>query len=298
MITPRIMCVDDEDAIRNLLVRFLQGLPVQVLEARDGQEALELFREEHPEIVLTDVRMPRMDGLQLTHQILAHQRQTYVVIITGHGTEQTAIEALQAGAVNYLKKPFSLKELRSVLDKLLARVFQQKAERLPAEMIEQSYLQIRIPSNFDLLPGVLRTAHRLLDSHFDDDHWHQIRLGIDEMVTNAIEHGNLGITCEEKQQGIEAESLLQLIQSRSTDPRYSNRKITIEWMLDPQGFTCTITDEGDGFDWRSLPDPRDPTNLLKNHGRGILLTQLNFDQVSYNEKGNQVRLYKRIPKTA
>jgi DNA-binding NtrC family response regulator len=67
-----------------------------------------------------------MDGLQLTHQILAHQRQTYVVIITGHGTEQTAIEALQAGAVNYLKKPFSLKELRSVLDKLLARVFQQK----------------------------------------------------------------------------------------------------------------------------------------------------------------------------
>jgi CheY-like chemotaxis protein len=48
MNTPRIMCVDDEDAIRNLLVRFLQGLPVKVLEARDGQEALELFREEHP----------------------------------------------------------------------------------------------------------------------------------------------------------------------------------------------------------------------------------------------------------
>jgi YesN/AraC family two-component response regulator len=105
------------------------------------------------------------------------------VIITGHGTEQTAIEALQAGAVNYLKKPFSLKELRSVLDKLLGRVFQQKAERLPAEMIEQSYLQIRIPSNLNLLPGVLRSAHRLLESYFDEDHWHQIRLGIDEMVT-------------------------------------------------------------------------------------------------------------------
>jgi anti-sigma regulatory factor (Ser/Thr protein kinase) len=65
-------------------------------------------------------------------------------------------------------------------------------------------------------------------------------------------------------------------------------------MITPDSFTCEITDEGPGFDWRSLPDPRDPENLFKPHGRGIILMANYFDQLTFNDQGNSITMVKKL----
>lgn len=122
----------------------------------------------------------------------------------------------------------------------------------------------------------------------------KVRVGLSEMLTNAIEHGNLAITGEEKLHATENGTYYDLINTRIEDPAYSSRLVTFTYKIDPEGIIMEIEDEGKGFDVESLPDPTDPEGLLKLHGRGILITRMYFDEVSYNEKGNKVNLSKRF----
>jgi len=120
-----------------------------------------------------------------------------------------------------------------------------------------------------------------------------VRLGVDEILTNAIEHGNLAIDSETKARAIRDGSYEDLIKERTDQPELAGRRVLFEGRLSREGFECTITDQGQGFDWKNLPDPHDPENLFKETGRGILITRMNFDEVSFNEKGNRVRLLKK-----
>ncbi len=119
-----------------------------------------------------------------------------------------------------------------------------------------------------------------------------LRIGIEEMITNAIEHGNLGISFEEKSRAIRDGELAELIRARTEEARRAGRRVFVTSRLTPAVFEVTIRDEGKGFDWRTLPAVV-PENLLAFNGRGIFLTKIYFDDVEYNEAGNQVTLRKR-----
>jgi len=122
----------------------------------------------------------------------------------------------------------------------------------------------------------------------------KVRVGLSEMLTNAIEHGNLGITGDEKLEATEAGTYYDLVNRRLVDKECSQRVVTFSYKVDNTGIDMEIEDEGAGFDVDSLPDPTDPESLLKLHGRGILITRMYFDEVIYNEKGNKVTLTKRF----
>ncbi|HOY66647.1 MAG TPA: ATP-binding protein [Candidatus Ozemobacteraceae bacterium] len=126
-----------------------------------------------------------------------------------------------------------------------------------------------------------------------------IRLGLIEIIRNAIEHGNLGITYDEKTAALDGDpsAFERLISERMADPSRKERHVDIRFQMDGAQCEWIISDEGAGFDWQSVPDPNDPANLLSTHGRGILLTRLNFDAVSYFGRGNQVSLRKSLPAT-
>ncbi|HEY9593165.1 MAG TPA: ATP-binding protein, partial [Spirochaetia bacterium] len=121
-----------------------------------------------------------------------------------------------------------------------------------------------------------------------------IKIGIEEMITNAIEHGNLGISFEEKNASIEEGKLAELIAEKSRQSDAAGRKVYIDSRLTMDDFEITIRDDGHGFDWRQLPVLA-PENLLAYNGRGVFLTKIYFDVVSYNDAGNAVTLRKRRP---
>ena len=108
----RILIVDDEKAIRDFLYEALTrlgGFSVEL--AENGEEALKKIEKENFDLVLTDMKMPKMDGLQLIAEITKSKPETLMVLLTGHGTIDSALEAMKRGASDYLSKPINLDEL-------------------------------------------------------------------------------------------------------------------------------------------------------------------------------------------
>lgn len=120
----------------------------------------------------------------------------------------------------------------------------------------------------------------------------KVRIGFSEMLINAIEHGNLGITNEEKHQYTEQGNFYEILEARMKDPAYQNKRAYVKMQYTPGTVKITIRDEGEGFDTSTFPGTHNPEDLLKLHGRGILITKAYFDSVTYNKKGNEVTLYK------
>jgi two-component system nitrogen regulation response regulator NtrX len=140
----KILVVDDERAIRSTLKEILEYEKYSVADAPDGVEALELIKNDQFDVILLDIKMPRMDGLEVLEEILKIS-DTPVVMISGHGTIETAVEAIKKGAYDYIAKPLDLNRLlitiRNALDKSLlvneAKMLRKKVYK-QYEMIGES----------------------------------------------------------------------------------------------------------------------------------------------------------------
>src|SRR5215216_6668922 len=115
----QILVVDDEPNLRRVLSAQLERDGYDVHTAEDGEQALALLRDHHIDLVITDLRMPRVDGMELLRRVATFEEPAPVVMITAHGTVDTAVEALKTGAFDYITKPFDQDEVRTVVRKAL-----------------------------------------------------------------------------------------------------------------------------------------------------------------------------------
>jgi anti-sigma regulatory factor (Ser/Thr protein kinase) len=111
-----------------------------------------------------------------------------------------------------------------------------------------------------------------------------------EALTNAILHGNLELQSTLKEQ--DEKAFYRLAQERRREPPYSDRRVTVELKLSRPEAVFVVRDEGHGFDPATLPDPTDPANLGRVHGRGLLLIHTFMDRVQHNDKGNEITMIK------
>ena len=117
--TANVLVVDDDRAVRTVLAAVLQRSGHNVREASDGEEALATIAAEPIDLVVTDLRMPVMDGMQLLAEVLARWGDVPVIVLTAHGTVPLAVEAMKAGASDFLLKPFDRDEIRYAVQKAL-----------------------------------------------------------------------------------------------------------------------------------------------------------------------------------
>ncbi len=117
----RILVVDDEATQRELVSGYLKKHGYEVVTAADGERALELFRREPVELILTDQRMPNFSGLELLKAARAINPEIYVIVMTAYGNVGSAVEAMQAGAADYLTKPLQLEELLHKVERVCER---------------------------------------------------------------------------------------------------------------------------------------------------------------------------------
>jgi two-component system, NtrC family, response regulator AtoC len=113
----QILVVDDEPNLRRVLRAQLERDGYDVHTAEDGEQALALLHEHHIDLVITDLRMPKLDGMELLRRITALEDAMPVVMITAHGTVDTAVEALKMGAFDYITKPFDQEDVRTIVRK-------------------------------------------------------------------------------------------------------------------------------------------------------------------------------------
>ncbi|MBI3957288.1 MAG: response regulator [Chloroflexi bacterium] len=115
----RILVVDDEKNIRLTLGQTLQMVGYQVQAAVNGEDALKQLATEHFDLMLLDLRMPGMDGIDVLRQAMERRPEMRIVIVTAHGSIDTAVEAMKIGAVDFIQKPFSPQEIRTLVAKIL-----------------------------------------------------------------------------------------------------------------------------------------------------------------------------------
>ncbi len=119
-----------------------------------------------------------------------------------------------------------------------------------------------------------------------------LQLAISELLLNAIEHGNLRITYTEKAKALISGNYYDLLAKRERSILGKEMRINVEIERDNHKISVKIQDEGEGFNWRDLPDPSDPENLLSENGRGLYLAWACVDSLTFNKKGNTVTIVK------
>src|ERR671911_2615934 len=139
-----ILLVDDEDSVQRLLAYPLERDGYTVIPAQDGEEALERFQREQVDLVVLDVMLPRLDGLEVCRRLRA-QSSVPIIMLTARGDELDKVLGLELGADDYITKPFSIREFRSRVRALLRRAAAPRANEREPELIERGELRIDVP---------------------------------------------------------------------------------------------------------------------------------------------------------
>jgi two-component system NtrC family response regulator len=162
--TPTLLLIDDDDSLRRVTEFTLQDDGYAVLTASNGREGLELFRSTPVDLVLSDVRMPELDGMDLLPQLKAMQPDLPVIMLTAHGTISAAVEAMKLGAFDYLTKPFSRDQLRASVRKALEVGSLKSENRQLRQMVVERFSFDAMIAGSRVMRDVTDTAARVAQS--------------------------------------------------------------------------------------------------------------------------------------
>jgi CheY-like chemotaxis protein len=292
----KVLIVEDDPPTRKMMELTVQGAGHETRGAPDGAQGLKCFKEFRPEVILSDINMPVMDGLEMLEKIRRIDANSLFIIISTLDAPTYTLQALRLKANDYLVKPVLGKDLLALLDKYSSILTNRTKDREILGMIYHRALGMKITNRLDLVGKIVDRLMLETEQVIPPADRLGIHLGLVEMLTNAIEHGNLEITYQEKSQALEgpASQWDELVKQRCLAPACADRLVDLAFHLTKDRCEWLITDQGPGFDWQNIPDPHDPANLLAPHGRGILLTTLQFSEVTFIGAGNQVRLVKHL----
>ena len=289
-----VLVVDDSPIDRQLVGGLLQqDTDWTVTYAGDGAAALASIRIGPPDIVVTDLQMPEMTGLELVTAVRKSFSQVPVVLMTGKGSEEIAVEALHAGAASYVPKRALSTMLVDTVRRVLAS-FQEDRHR--SELMKRVAVRsesFEIENDVNLLLSLSRHLQQTLADAWGLDRTDRLRIGtaLEEALLNALYHGNLGVRSELKE--IDHDEFYKQANERRIALPWSDRRIRVLVRITSEEIEVTIRDEGNGFDPSKLPDPTDPENLDRPCGRGVMLMRAFMDDVRYNATGNEVTLTRK-----
>ena len=285
-----VLLVEDDEIIASIIEDFLISQNFQVCVRADGQRAWEHLQDYRGgyDIILLDRHLPGMDGMELLRHLKSDMRfaQIPVIFETGRDDNDSVREGLEQGGYYYLTKPIQLdlmlaainaalqqsRELRGMLEKV------RLAER-PTALLQTGVFRFRDLEEGKLLANYLARACPEPERTI---------LGLQELLINAVEHGNLSISYSEKSALILAGSWQDEVQRRLRLPEFRDRYVEVGFQRLPDSLCFTIQDQGDGFDWLDYLD-FSPERAFDLHGRGIAMARkLSFDHLQYQGNGSTV----------
>ncbi len=210
-----------------------------------------------------------------------------IIAVLNSDEKQKAVDLLQNGTWGCLMEPFTQEDASTQLTKLMA----ERSESYNPFCVMYEERKLVLPNDFSLvLPVVKNLVFNTLP--IEEKKKYQVILGLNEIINNAIEHGNLGISFEEKRKALIASNFYKTVWQRANREPFKNRVVNIICKIFPQvkKVEYTVTDEGEGFDWKTLPDPKNKENVLTRSGRGITIAKYAFEEVTFNDRGNSVRM--------
>ena len=224
-----VLIIDDEKNIRITLGQCLEGADYEVDTAVDGEHGIDKYNERTYDIVLLDMMMPGIDGMEVLRRIKAKDPLQNVIMITAHGTVETAVEAMKLGAVDYLRKPFSPDEIRSIVKRVIER--SQLSEGNAAV-------------DFD---AALEFSKSCINRRDYDKAYEYLKKAIGMEVNKPEPYNLLGVLLELKGEVIEALKMYRA--SLALDPSYkaanANLQRATDWHYTKEGMDLDILEKNE-----------------------------------------------------
>lgn len=288
-----VLVVEDSPTQTAQFRLLLEEAGFRVTTAVNGLKGLSAIQQEKPDIVLTDLDMPEMNGLELVETVRAEHSELPIILMTAMGSEEIALQALRQGAASYIPKRVLENQVKpTILEVVAASRAEQHQQRLEACLVEVESCYRLATDPALVRPLVSHLQRELKRIHLSDETGiTQTSVALTEAMDNAIFHGNLELSSQlrESPDG----EYGRMAQLRLGTPPYSQRFVEVRAKISEDEFICRITDEGPGFDPALIPDPCEAANLEKLSGRGLLLIQTFMDEVTHNATGNEITLIKR-----
>jgi two-component sensor histidine kinase len=244
------------------------------------------------------MQMPEMDGLELVETIRARYPLVPVILMTAHGSEDVAVQALERGAASYVPKVNLARDLADTVARVLTVAHADRRHERLMECLLGSETTFEFESDATLIPPLVDYLQEHVARIGLCDDTGRIRLGValEEALLNALYHGNLEVTTEQLREA-SAELLdpnkPNWIEQRRLEPRFRDRKIRVLAKISNDEAVFVIQDEGPGFESAAIPAAGDPSSLRRDVGRGLVLMRTFMDDVRYNDTGNEVTMVKR-----
>ncbi len=276
--TSTVLIVDDDPDIHHLIAAALESGDYLIEDVYDGLQALSRLQAKPYDLVLTDVRMPGLDGLELLRRIRGIRPETRVLVMTAESTPETVLRSLSDQALGFFSKPFSLDAVADIVARALSTEASEGDIEILSAIPQWISLQLRCKLQIaDRLIPFLRE----MSTGLSDDEREDVGAAFRELLMNAIEHGG------------------------HSDP---GKTVRVDYIRTRKSIIYRIWDPGEGFSLNNLthaavsnlPDsPLDHVEVrerlgLRPGGFGIFLTRNLADELIYNQKGNEVLLIKYI----
>ena len=290
----RLLVVDDSAMDRRIAGGLLekQG-DWEIIGAENGHDALLQMELHVPDVVITDLQMPLMNGLELVEVMQKQYPLVPVVLMTAQGSEEIAVQALQRGAASYVPKRLLSSELVDTVERVLAASGSERSSTRLVHRMTRLHSVFELESDPSLFPAVVsflqQEAARLRFG--SDGERLRMSVALEEALLNAYYHGNLEVCSTLRDDDCRA--YYETARRRAAEDPYRHRRMEVEITFTPDECVLVVRDEGRGFDRLTIPDAADPANLDRPSGRGLLLMRTFMDDVRFNEAGNEVTMVKR-----
>lgn len=286
----RILLVDDEPFNLEILSEYLDDSDYTLTAAENGLQAWEILQstEQGFDLVVLDRMMPVMNGMELLTKIKADPRFSELLVImqTAAASKEQIAEGLQQGAYYYLVKPYERDALIAIIS---AALREKRNQHELSEKLKNRDNVMTLLRQGDFFFRTLAEARELaIFLACLCPKPEATILGLAELMINAVEHGNLGITYQEKSRLLENGCWVEEVERRLQHPEYGRREVHVHYLREQGKVRFLIEDQGNGF----IPDDyleMHPERAFDSHGRGIAMARmLSFSSVSYQGKGNVV----------
>jgi CheY-like chemotaxis protein len=294
----KILVVDDSAVDRRFVGGLLQRDFNYLVEfAEDGVDALAKIRQAAPDIIVTDLQMPNRNGLELVSAVRMHHSNIPVILMTGHGSEGLAVEALQRGAAGYVPKPQLGEYLLDAVAQALTLAQADKTYERLISCLHECELDFEFGNYPELVDALVDLIQQMAAGMGLTDATGRFRLGaaIKEAVQNAIYRGNLDLSYVEAidVRGGLCDELMQVVLERRMQPPFCDRQVLVQVRMNTQEARFVVRDSGKGFQVARQAPAATPAALESSGGRGMVLMRAFMDEVTYNDQGNEVTLVMR-----
>lgn len=283
-----VLVVDDTLVDRHLTGGLLaKDGSLQIQFAENGRQAIDVLNQGGIDLVITDLQMPVMDGLQLVETASLRFPNIPIILITAHGSEQLAALALAKGAASYVPKTHLAQNLLESVHEVLAIAHHDDRFETLFGSASRAEFEFHFSSDLTWLVPFIDFVQQLLSNVGFASESSRVRIGValEHALRNAAIHGNLGFRPEDA-------ITPATIEERISLPEYASRQIHVIVEVNSQSAKFQITDEGMGFELASVPEKGDANSFRTSSGRGLNLMVNLMDEVHFTPPGNQVTLIK------